>query len=764
MVELRLLGALDLRRQGGEPLTAVLAQPKRLALLAYLALAPEQSFCRRDSIAALLWPDQDQEHSRGSLRQALRFLRRELGDEVIRNRGEEEIGLDSTLLWCDAAVFKRAVLSDQPEEAARLYQGDLLPGFFVTEAAAEFDEWLEGERSRIQALAATALWASSDLTRARGAVGEAIARGRQALQLNPDDEAGMRRLLRLLDDAGDRAGAIAAYEQFAERLRKEHQAELSAETQRLIVAIRARSNPHAQITGDPAAPRESAKQPEAAQVPAARRSRRRSRAVVVVLAIVAVGGAVAAAVLRSDHAIEHLLTVAVLPIQELSRDSTRGLVAEAATDELITDLAQIASLRVINRRTMMLYRDSILPLDAIARGVGAGMLVTSTMEPQGEGVVLRVQAVNAGDPRAVWARNFSGARQELPGWLQEVARSVAEYARIELTGPEQASLARRRPVDPAAYELYAKGRWWWNKRGRENLFRAIAFFHQALDVEPTAALVWSGMADAYAQIGYGGFLPPEEAFSKAKAAARRALELDSTLAEPHAALGYSMMYFDWDWAGAEREFRRAISRTFSYATAHEWYGLFLAAMGRFPQAESEGRVAQELDPLSVAVTATRGWIIHYAGREDEALQILRAGVRTDPKNSIAQLYLGRVYQKMGQFDSATAHYLATGPLHSWIPTIAGEGTVAARVGRKDEARKVIRQLDSLASNGEYVTPYAVALVLAALGEKDSAFARLEQAYRERTHWLVWLNRDSRWQLLRGDPRFASLVRRIGLPE
>jgi len=187
-------------------------------------------------------------------------------------------------------------------------------------------------------------------------------------------------------------------------------------------------------------------------------------------------------------------------------------------------------------------------------------------------------------------------------------------------------------------------------------------------------------------------------------------------------------------------------------------------MGRFPEAEREARIAQQLDPLSVAVTATRGWILHYAGKDREALEVLRSGVRSDSGNSIAQLYLGRVYQAMGQYDSASAHYLATGPLRTWIPTVAGQGTVAALEGRRAAARSVVHSFDSLARVGRYVTPYAVALVFAALGERDSAFARLEQGYRERTHWLVWLNRDSRWATLRPDPRFADLVRRMGLPK
>lgn len=774
ILELRLLGGLDLRRAGGEPLGAVLAQPKRLALLAWLALAPGSGYTRRDTIAALLWPEQDQEHARGSLRQALRFLRRELGEEAIRNRGDEEIGLDSALVWCDAVAFQQALEAGAVEDTAALYRGELLESFFVSGVSAEFEQWLEAERSRFRTLAGGALWTATTRLAEREALAEAIATARQAVRLSPDDEAGFRRLLSLLDRAGDRAGAIAAYGQFAERLQNEYSAEPAAETQRLIEAIRVRSEPHrsephrsephnaaappSRAAGDrpPAGPSVSDPGPP---------RRRISRALFAGAGIlVAAAGYLGVTRRPTDRPSAPVMTVAVLPVRDLTGDTAAAVLSEALTDELITRLAQLPTLRVINRRTMMQYRDSTGPPEAVARGLGAGAVVLTTLQRSGDSVELRAQLVLGRDATIAWAGGFSGRRHQAYTWVREAALAVGAKAGVRLTSGEQTLLATARPVNPEAFEWYARGRWWWNKRGRANLRRADDYFHRALDIEPTYALAWSGLADTYAQMGYGGDLPPEEAFSKAKAMARRALELDSTLAEPHAALGYSLMYYDWDWPGAEREFRLAIARNPSYATAHEWFGLFLAAMGRFGEAEQEGRIAQELDPLSAAVAGTRGWILHYAGRDAESLRILRGGVRTDSTNGIVRLYLGRVHQAMGQFDSATAHFAATGPLRSWVPNVAGEGTVAARVGRSAQARQLIRYFDSLSATGEYVTPYAVALVFNALGDQDSAIARLEAAYRDRTHWLVWLNRDFRWHTLREDSRFAALTRRIGLPK
>jgi len=222
------------------------------------------------------------------------------------------------------------------------------------------------------------------------------------------------------------------------------------------------------------------------------------------------------------------------------------------------------------------------------------------------------------------------------------------------------------------------------------------------------------------------------------------------------------LYYDWNWPAADSQFRLAIARNPGDATAHEWYGLFLAAMGRFEQAQRESRRSMELDPLSVAAASTAGWVLHYSGKQREAEQQLRIALRMDSTFDLARLYLGRVLQVDGFLDSALAEFDALGPLRQWIPNVAGMGYVFAQQGRTAEARAIVRRMDSL-SKREYVTPYAVALVETAMGERDSAFAWLDRSVEERAHWLVWLNRDLRWTPLRSDARFTRLVQRVGLP-
>jgi tetratricopeptide (TPR) repeat protein len=318
-------------------------------------------------------------------------------------------------------------------------------------------------------------------------------------------------------------------------------------------------------------------------------------------------------------------------------------------------------------------------------------------------------------------------------------------------------------IDPNARNLHIKARYWLSRRGPANLLHAVATFQTALDIEPTYAAAYSGMGDAYAQLGYAGVLRPDDAFPKAKKAAERALELDSTIAEPHATLGYVAMYHTWDWPAAEREYRRAIAINPIYPTAHESYGLFLAAMGRYEEAQAEEQRALELDPLSLGIASTAGWVLHYSGRQADAERQLRIAVRTDSTFPVAHLYLGRVLQFNGQLDSALAHFAATGRLRAWVPTVAGEGYVYAQQGRRDQAQAILHRLDSL-SRSQYVTAYAVALVHAALGQRDSAFVWLNKAVDERTHWLLWLNRDRRWDPIRSDERFRAIVRRVKLPD
>src|SRR6266566_3671792 len=697
MIRLRTLGAVDLKDSDGRELRPLLTQPKRLALLTYLALAGSSGFRRRDTVVALFWPELDEEHARGSLRQALRFLRRSLGEGIIVSRGEEEIGVDRGVLRCDATAFMEACEVGRDAEALDLFQGDFLDGFFVSEAAPELERWVEEERIALRRRAAASAWALADGYRVAGDRADAAALARRAAGFAPEDEGALARLIAFLDDLGDRAGALGAYDEFARRLKQEYDAEPAPETQALIRSVRERT-----AAGFPtraAGPSVAAAEVVAGPAPRARRT-------LVYLAIggvVALIGYLAAFANRRPPFDPERATVVVLPLEDLSGDSTQSYLASGLTAQLVL----------------------------------------------------------ANQDRTIWAQSYEGTRGDLLRMQREVARAVTRQLRGALTPTQQAGLASVRRLDPEALDLYIQGRYWWNKRG-PGLLKSIQLFTQALDLDATFALAYSGMADAYVQLGYGSLLSPNDAFRKAEAAALHALQLDSTLAEPHATLGFVRMYYYWDWAGADREFQHALALNPSYATGHEWYGLFLTAMGRYDEAMAHERRAQDLDPLSPSIACTTGWVLHYSGRQDDAERELVVALRMDSTFTLGHLYLGRVYQAKGQMDSALSQYATTGPLRNWVPTVAAEGYVYGVLGRRREAQAARARMDSL-SRRQYVTAYAVALVHTALGQRDSAFAWLAQGVRERTHWLVWLNRDLRWAPLRADPRFQALVHEVGLP-
>jgi len=454
-------------------------------------------------------------------------------------------------------------------------------------------------------------------------------------------------------------------------------------------------------------------------------------------------------------------SLAVLPIDNLTGDSGQVYLTDGMTDQLITDLAQVPTLRVIGRTTVMGYKRGTKTLTEIARELGVDAVLVGSLQRAGDALHLSVQLNAASTGEALWAEGYDGVMRDVLQLQRGVARSLAERISI---GPEaRRHLATRaRPVDPIAYEAYVKGRYWWNKRAPESLKRAIGLFQQALDLDPTYAAAYSGRADAYVQLGYLGALAPDDAFPKAKAAATTALQLDSTLAEPHASLGYYYLYYEWDWDRADREFQHALAINPSYATAHEWYSLLLAALGRLDEAQVQVKRAVELDPLSLPIASTAGWIAHYAGNQREAERLLRGVMAMDSNFAGAHLYLGRVFQVEGRNREALAEYQTANRLRWTIPSIAAMGYMEATMGRGAQAKKRLTEFDSLARS-QFVTAYAVALVYTSLGDRDGAFRWLNKAVDQRTHWLVWLNRDRRWDPLRADPRFQAVVRRVGLP-
>jgi TolB-like protein/DNA-binding winged helix-turn-helix (wHTH) protein/Tfp pilus assembly protein PilF len=455
-------------------------------------------------------------------------------------------------------------------------------------------------------------------------------------------------------------------------------------------------------------------------------------------------------------------SIAVLPLDNLTGDPDQEYLADGLTDELTTNLAKISSLRVISRASVMAYRKPHASAAAIGQALHVDAIVEGSITRSGDRVRIQAQLIEAAADRHLWAEHYEGDVRDVLTLQREVTAAIADRVQARLTPRERNALAIARPVNPDAYRAYVVGRVHWNQRTPAALDQGIESFQHAIDIDPAYALAYAGLADCYTALGYGSYLAPKVAFEPAKAAAVRALELEGELADPHATLAYAKLYYDWDFVGAEREFRLAIALSPSSVTAHDWFGVYLTAMGRFDEARAETQRAQQIDPLSVAINTDIGFVEYYSGRYAEAAKQLRATVDMNPSFPLSHLWLGRVFQAQEQGDAAIAEFKAAGKvLVDWPVALAALGHVYGSTGHRGEARQTLDRLRAL-STQRYVTPYGVALVQAGLGDDSAAFDSLEQAIADRSNWLVWLKLDPRFASLRSSPRFDALVRRVGL--
>jgi TolB-like protein/Tfp pilus assembly protein PilF len=458
-------------------------------------------------------------------------------------------------------------------------------------------------------------------------------------------------------------------------------------------------------------------------------------------------------------------SLAVLPLTNLSADPGQEYFADAMTEELTTRLAKLGNWRVTSRTSVMGYRGTRKKIPEIARELAVDAILEGSVIREGSRVKITAQLIDGRSDRHLWADTYERELESVLAIQNDVARAVAREVDVKLTPEENARLAAAtRNVLPAAYDAYVRGRHAWDKRSEADLREAIRFFQQSIDADPTYAPAYAGMADCYAQLGYGSYISPEDAFPRARAAARKALELDPTLAEAHGALGYSLMYYDWNFSGAEAEFKRALELNPNYAIAHQWYAYLLTAIERpLSDADAEIATAKRLDPLSVPINIDRAYILHYYGRNEEALRSVRLALEMNPKYAPGYFWLGRIYTSEGRYADAEAALQQIGPLRTWTPAMAVQGYLYAKSGRPQEARNVLAEFNELLRQGRYASGYAIAVIYAGLGDRERVFSYLDAAYRERSHWLVWLKRDPRWNDVRSDARFQDLVRKIGLP-
>ena len=458
-------------------------------------------------------------------------------------------------------------------------------------------------------------------------------------------------------------------------------------------------------------------------------------------------------------------SIAVLPFDNLSRDQENAYFAEGIQDEILSRLAKIADLKVISRTSTQKYKSAPDNLREIAKQLGVSNILEGSVQKVADQVRVSVQLINATSDAHLWAEIYDRKLTDIFAVESDIAKTIAETLRAKLTGSEEQMMSMKPTENTQAYELYLKGRFFWNKRTGADLRKAIEYFNQAIAKDPNYALAYAGLADSYLLLSAFGAASPSDSLPQAKAAAKRALEIDDTSAEAHTSLGQILLFYDFDFAGSTREFKRAITLNPNYATAHHWYGSGPpTCLGEFDRGIAELKRAQQLDPLSLIINADLGGAFVAARRYDEAITQLRKTIEMDPRFYFAHWNLGEALELKGQLPEAVAEYKKAAELDEDPFVLALVGQADAKLGQRDEAIKILSQLERLATK-RYVANYSFALMHMALGEKAKAIDWLERAYRDRSGpEIVGIKVDPMLDPLHGDPRFEALVQKVLAPK
>jgi TolB-like protein/Flp pilus assembly protein TadD len=451
-------------------------------------------------------------------------------------------------------------------------------------------------------------------------------------------------------------------------------------------------------------------------------------------------------------------SIAVLPFADLSAARDHEYFSEGVAEELSTRLGRVPGLKVAARTSAFAFKGT----DADARAIGRALNVDALLEGsvrQAEGRLrIAVRLVDARDGYQIWANEWDRSSKDALAVQDEIASEVLRALRGGAVTAAVTTPALR-AVDPAAYDLYLQGRYFWHRRSRDGLTRAAAAFDRAVAIAPDYAEAHSGVADAYAVLGFYDYLPPRQAFPRAKAAAQRALQLDDQLAEAHASLGYVALYYDWNWTEAERSLRRAIELNPSYSVGHQWLANYFVARGRFDEAAAAMRRAQEIDPLSLIASAALGWVHLYARDYDAAAQQCRRTLELNQEFEQAWLWGGSAHEAAGRFAEALPMLQKAADLSKRSAiALTALGRTYALSGDAAAARRIVEELRR--DHAGYLPAYEMARLHVALGERAEALRWLREAYDQRSHSLVFITVDPQLDALRSDPAFRELAAKI----
>ena len=724
-LEIHLLGPFRIHVDGQAVDERRFARRKPKLLIKLLSLQPHHQL-HREQVIEMLWPDAPPDSGNNNLHKTIHMARHALEPSLktaadshfIITQSQQVLLRAPQKLWIDVDAFEeqaaRAFKSNDIrvfEEALNVYDGPLL-------IEDPYEDWATSRREQLRELHQGLLGELARVYESRGAYQASIDRLKELLECDAANEEVHRRLMRLYALTGNRHQAIRQYQQCVATIRREMEAEPDSMTTDL----------HREIESGRVEP---------------------------------IATAADAVHPKPDPSAIH--SIAILPLANLSTDATMEYLSDGIAENIINRLAQLPGLRVMAWGTVVHYKGKEFTPNELGRDLGVRTVMMGRVLEVGERLVVKIELIDVADGSQLWGGQYNRARAEIFAVQEEIALEISEKLRLKLTGDEKLRLSERQTENIEAYHAYLKGRYYWNKRTTDWLKKGVEQFQLAISLDPGYASAYAGLSDSYTLLVVREALSPQEGFAKAKAAAGRALEIDDTFGAAHASLGHAMLH-NWEWQPAAEELKRAIRINPGYPSARHWYSEFLTATGRCEESINELRLAGELDPLSLIISADLGRALYYGRLYDQVIEQENRTLEMDADFWLSYINRGRCFMQKGMFANAISDLLRACELSA--DNTEARSFLAftyAATGQKDAAREILSDLNERSVKG-YVPPFHVAIVHAGLGETDQAIEWLEHAFSRHAVDLFTLKVEPMLDGLRSDARFTDLVRRVGLEQ
>lgn len=771
-LQIRLLGAVSIT-VGGAPVDDRLwTRRKSKALIKILALAPSHQM-HREQLMELLWPEIEPDLAANNLHKIIHTARRALEPELKAGGNSSFIYTQDqqvTLradggLWVDIEEFEqlaqRALHGTEKaayESALELFTGELLE-------EDRYEDWATAKREQLNLLAQQLISKLAQLCEASGDSQPAIELYRRLLNVDSANEETHRNLMRLYAVTGSRHLALQQYQVCCAVLRKELDVEPEPATVKLnedIIAGRLQPSSGNSFQTESVAESFGLREQvsTSTRTPSAQQKRNQrpyiwgTAAVLVIVAVLAF-----VYVFKQPIPSSAFDSIAVLPFTNDGKDEKVEYLSDGIAENIINSLSRLPQLRVMARTATFRYKDKDSDPQQIGKKLNVKAILTGRLLQRGDLLVVQADLINVEDGSQLWGAQYNRNLADIFAVQTEIAREISEKLRLRLTSEQQRTVAKQHTESIEAYQAYLRGRHLWNQRTVPEMQRAIEQFNQAIKLDPGYALAHTGISDCYHTLS-NLKLPPTEAIPKARQAAIRALELDDQLAAAHASLGVVKWRFDWDWNGAEQEFKRAIELDPNYAPAHQWYGLLLTYQKRFDAATMELKQAQQLDPLSLIITANLGLPLYFSRQYDQAIAQFNRALELDQNFPFVYFFLGWADEQKGDFTKAVVNFQKAVALDGTPSAWAYLGHGYAVSGSRMQAESVIQKLHELRRE-RYVSPYHLAIVYVGLGDAAQTLKNLNQAFEDHSDSMVLINVEPKFDPLRAMPEFRELAKRIG---